>query len=478
MRGRALLCADHTTAVPDDPDIDIVLIPELCMRPRLMLPELEDADEVVLGLSGGAYSLGEVQRSVRSAGFDPFGVPIIDLREVETSDRLRLALHGALARAEAFDGSGPQHAKAILATDVSRRDVLRLPQPGYAVAPAIDVGLCAAGTGCRACVEVCPRTAYSWAGDRIKYDKSICDPCGLCVTTCPVGAITNPVTTAAQIAAQIGAIVGAASEPVGIVFACRDAEPLAEHGWFPVELPCVAMATPQWLLTPLLMGVGAVAAPPCSQSGCRLEYDDIVLGNVEYCTSLLAALGSDPARVRTAPGDGIPGPLATVLLEDPFATGRAPAVLTALAAAHGKSDVSMAEHPASPVGVVEIDPATCTGCTMCAQVCPTGALSFKQVDGEIEIGFDAADCTACGQCVPRCPERRRGAISLERRTDLSILQAGHNVLATKQAIMCERCGSPIAPAAMMDRISSLLGPEHSGVMSIIGRLCIDCRGAG
>ncbi len=477
MTGHALLCSDHGAVDPGSAHMNVTLIPRLCEEPRRIVQHLGEEEVVVLGLSEGGFSLGEVQRTLRSVGLDPFGVPIVDLQESETAERLQVALRGAVARAEAFTGSGPQHSKAVLPEQFSRRDVLRLPQPEYLPAPGIDPGLCAAGDGCRACVEVCPQTAYRWDGARIEYDKSTCEPCGLCVTTCPVGAITNPAATPGQVAAQIEAVVAAAAGPLGIVYSCRAAEPVIEADWYRVELPCAAMVTPQWLLAPLLMGVSAVAARPCRDAGCPRMLDEVVLANLDYSTALLEELGLDTTRIGGVLLAELPPPLSPVLLTDPLEAGRFPELLSALAASSTTGTVSMAAHDASPVAVVEINSETCTGCTTCAQTCPTDALGMAQADGRVEISFDAAACTACGQCVPRCPEREHGAIVLERRTDLAALQAGRSVLFVDRLLVCERCGAPIASAPMMERITALLGPEEEGVVSVIGKLCIDCRGA-
>ncbi len=477
MSSRAILCADHEPVEIEPPGLSLTLVPELCQEPRNMLEHLTD-DVFVLGLSRRAYSLAEVQRALRSAGVDPFAVPIVDLQDAGTGERLFVTLRGALARAEAFRGSGPEHAKAVVPSDFNRRDVFKLGQPAYLPAPAVDPGSCQAASGCRACVDVCPQSAYQWTGTAIEYDKSICEPCGLCVTTCPVGAIDNPTATPSQVTAQIRALVAAASEPIGIVITCRGAQPDPHEGWYDVELPCAAMATPQWLLAPLVMGAGAVSARPCSETGCPRLLDAVIASNLDYSRALLEEFGLEARRVGPEPIADIPSPFDSVSLPDPLETGRFPGLLAALAHVSGAEALSIAEHPASPVGIIEINPETCTGCTTCAETCPTGALQLLRQDETIEISFDAASCTACGQCVPRCPERVRGAIKLQRRTDLATLQAGRSVLYTERALTCEKCGAPIAAAPVLERISSMLGPEREGVMSVIGRLCIDCRGAG
>ena len=60
----------------------------------------------------------------------------------------------------------------------------------------------------------------------------------------------------------------------------------------------------------------------------------------------------------------------------------------------------------SPQGVTAIvDEEECTGCALCYEVCPAGAIS---VDGSAKI--DAAKCIACLACVKQCPQ---GAIAVK-----------------------------------------------------------------
>jgi len=49
----------------------------------------------------------------------------------------------------------------------------------------------------------------------------------------------------------------------------------------------------------------------------------------------------------------------------------------------------------------------CTGCRVCEQVCPVGAIRVTYV-----AQVDKERCTGCGTCVQNCP---RGALSLVRR---------------------------------------------------------------
>jgi len=54
--------------------------------------------------------------------------------------------------------------------------------------------------------------------------------------------------------------------------------------------------------------------------------------------------------------------------------------------------------------VAGVDAGACTGCGICVEVCPTGAMTLEEV-----ARVDAAACNGCARCVVECPE---GAISL------------------------------------------------------------------
>lgn len=327
--------------------------------------------------------------------------------------------------------------------------------PRYVGAPAIDGQLCAAGDGCRLCVTECPTGALSPGVGRIEFDINTCVACGICVTTCPTGATRNPSADFDSLERMVRAAVAASAEPLGIRYRCRDSVVEPESGWFQLEVPCTGMLTVGWLLAPLGLGAVDVEAVPCSVGGCRLD-------NEERLASVLA----DMAAVREAAG-GIPAFEAV----RPFHAGTTAGTLASMLPTDAALDLVSA-----PVGLVTIDETTCTACEMCATICPTDALFSDPDASGVRIEFDPRVCVACGQCVGTCPELASGAISLSRRFDAREWVSGTRVVREEAVPVCEVCGGPVAPAAMLERIKEMLSADDSETMALISRRCVRCRG--
>jgi NAD-dependent dihydropyrimidine dehydrogenase PreA subunit len=56
--------------------------------------------------------------------------------------------------------------------------------------------------------------------------------------------------------------------------------------------------------------------------------------------------------------------------------------------------------------IAKVDPDLCTGCGVCVDMCPMGAISLRDNTAQVDV----QKCTGCGICEDECPV---GAISLQ-----------------------------------------------------------------
>jgi ferredoxin len=119
---------------------------------------------------------------------------------------------------------------------------------------------------------------------------------------------------------------------------------------------------------------------------------------------------------------------------------------------------------------VRFDAEGCTMCGLCAAVCPTGAFRFDRGAVAATLDLDRSACVGCGHCAAICPE---GVLSVERGVDLDAL--GRKAEPLKRSILarCLRCGEPVAPKAMLDRLRPMLEPA---LLTATEQLCQRCRG--
>lgn len=471
MTANVFICADLLDVTGIDSGKSI---PELCREPNHLREWLSRLDQVVLVLHRGSFDLPRIQAVVRSEGIDPLGVEIVevDAAGILPAYWLQVQVRGAVARAAAFPGSVPEQVKLSLATQLSRRAFLRPPAPQYVGAPMIDPDICVAGDGCRMCIAECPQEAYSHSRGRILFDKESCLPCGRCVTACPTGAISNPTVAPGALLAQVNAMVETAPGPIGIAFTCSRGRMAITPGWHPVEVPCTAMIPGSWLLAVLLLGAGAARIIPCDESGCSLAQGRLAEESSRLARAAATWAGWDAGRLPSSCGP-IESPMSRVDLRDPFSHHGPIEVYSAMIASGGL--VEPLEHPGAGLGVVSVDPESCTMCFQCVQVCPTGALAADADQGDVLLGFDGRLCPDCGQCMEACPEIARGAILVRSRIDPAGLQ-GRVILNKATVQRCEVCGGEIAPEPMLERIAALLGDEFATTSAFLGGRCLDCRG--
>lgn len=522
-RTAVLLCADLETLghgldlraiqaslTAADPSVRVRVVPDLCRRPDRIAGVIRtgsDRDRVsrlVLGLCGRPPALAEVQAEARKAGLDPLGVELVNLGthaarvhpRPQPTAKAAILLAGVVAKARAFGGSRAENLKPVLPAVVSRRSLVSLTLLEYQAVPSAQAERCRVEQGCRECIRLCPFDALDLEDGAIRLAKSRCTACGVCVTACPHEVIDFPGAAPEQIGAQIATLL---STPVGevgpraILIVCRHGaralEGLAARGvsyppqWLPIEVPSLAMVPATWLLGCIALGAAAVAVIRCPEGcdGPQTRSDEAV----DYCRTLLGRLGDEEGRIRLLPNDDavlidalntLPAGASAVDTPagsdiDLFAYhSRARTVLGLVDREQAPASVSFA-HAASPFGFLEVA-AGCTLCGDCARACPTGAL-LLEADGDAVLSLDAARCTACEQCLPTCPEP--GVLRVRRATDRERLSRGRTPLIRDRYRRCVVCGEPIAPEAMLRRITALLGGEHADTVEVISQYCPACR---
>lgn len=357
----------------------------------------------------------------------------------------------------------------------SRRALLGLPPLAFDPLPSVDPAICAAEAGCRRCLDRCPHEALAIDdGSQLVLDPKRCTSCGTCVSVCPPGATSMLGFDLGGVETEVETLLSL-HPGTAIAFACPRRAALP--GWAVVEVPCAGAVPAGMLLGAIALGASGVALAHCGEP-CRT-------GDAVDARELVASVANVPASGPSSPLIAFvaAGQLPPEPSRRPTGAGSAPAAgwasrpglaLRALQAL-GSTSPQARDTASLGLGQPRIDPATCTRCGTCARVCPTGAIAIAESSDGEALMVDHAHCVSCGLCVANCPERERDAVRVEPVFDPSAIGGPAVAVVTEEA-RCERCGGPVAPRAMLDRLRALLGPEFQEER--LARLCAQCRALG
>ncbi|MFH1651179.1 MAG: 4Fe-4S dicluster domain-containing protein [Chloroflexota bacterium] len=136
-----------------------------------------------------------------------------------------------------------------------------------------------------------------------------------------------------------------------------------------------------------------------------------------------------------------------------------------------KGEISRREllKMAVPLGTVRLGGGQCTGCGLCAAVCPTHALTASAVgaDGTYRLSFRHGTCVACNECVAICPEH---CLVLERGASLE--ERPPEVLCENEMVGCPECGKPVGSRAMINKVRALVPAKQADAGF---ELCPECK---
>jgi formate hydrogenlyase subunit 6/NADH:ubiquinone oxidoreductase subunit I len=124
-------------------------------------------------------------------------------------------------------------------------------------------------------------------------------------------------------------------------------------------------------------------------------------------------------------------------------------------------------------GRVQFDASACTGCRVCAYVCPAGAIAFAETPDGLEFTLWHDSCVFCGLCVHYCLSKAL------RQTDdwhLSHLQADKFSMVERDMIPiahCADCGKAMQRAS--PQLMAHVYRATSAEIEKLRRLCPDCR---
>lgn len=335
---------------------------------------------------------------------------------------------------------------------------------------------------CALCLA-CPTQAIRATDISVTAQAGACVGCGLCMAVCPTEAFAvagpNP-TNILRLAAQWS---GQAIEAV-----CVKRSPLEQaHSDAQVAflLPCLAWLSPPLLLALIAQGIRSLWLDDSPCETCILgSIHPALLKAVAVTNKLLRLMGnSGTVSLYTADAVRLGRPhkvtlhdprqpaysrrgffgalrraaaeaLVTVLEEalPPATTGKPVHYLPRQRALLAAALPRLGQAPAEPVDTDEIPlaalavAANCTACGLCAKLCPTGALDFRQDQASYVLDIRPLHCLGqdCHICRLICPVE---AITLSSQVNLAnILNGEPQVLRAGNLVPCTRCGEPTAQA--------------------------------
>ncbi len=345
---------------------------------------------------------------------------------------------------------------------------------------------------CQRCLEVCPEQAISLnPGPSI---SSKCSDCGLCLNACPTEVFRNGRQVDRLLLNRAEVFLSKVQARNGrkrLLIHCRQAEPGYRNS---LPISCLGEITENSILGAAILGFDEVALTKGNCSQCRFKYGGKLLAkSMATARELLSGLGLGGITLRLIEKDRkksqvmnrraifskisvrmqteaesdsrerkvrrqLPG-----RLKDQGGAWHSPKKdhLRELLERNGKTDLVVKYSPELSGGRLRIEAGKCSGCEICSNLCPTGALSADKRGAQKLFHFVGSLCTNCSLCKEACPE---AAVDFEDYLNLQdLVRDDKRLVARVQLASCIVCGeqikasgSELCPTCRKRQVSSLL----------------------
>ncbi len=174
---------------------------------------------------------------------------------------------------------------------------------------------------CLACISACPHEARSYANSKIIVDPAACQSCGICVETCPAGAIrieSTYGTSRDELSSEIKDFFKNNTRAKAIVFACNwsyypdlqasrlEDKTMHDRDYKILVNMCGGRLDIPLLLEPFLNRSRGIMVACCPEGECSHEGNVKAARLIRSMKRMLQSMDMDPDRIRLveiAPGD-------------------------------------------------------------------------------------------------------------------------------------------------------------------------------